>query len=111
MTEIQPIPIGELELDRENPRLTEFGITQKSTQKEILEVLWDEMAVDELMYSIVSNGFWNYEPLIVLESPNSEKYIVLGECLKQWAHEVHEVSGIAREKMFEQLSAVETENK
>jgi hypothetical protein len=77
MPEIQPTEIDQLELDRENPRLTEFGITQKSSQKEILQVLWDEMAVDELMHSIVSNGFWDYEPLTILKNPDSDKYIVL----------------------------------
>jgi len=74
---IRDIKISELVLDRENPRLSEFGIDEKSTQKDILEILWDEMAVDELMYSIVSNGFWDYEPLTVLETLDPEKYIVL----------------------------------
>jgi len=67
MTNIVPIAIDELILDRRNPRLSEFGITSKSKEEEILLILWDEMAVNELMYSIVSNGFWDYEPLIVIK--------------------------------------------
>ncbi|MCB9136152.1 MAG: hypothetical protein H6636_12045 [Anaerolineales bacterium] len=77
MSTIEPLELHQLELDKENPRLSEFGINQNSTQKDILEILWDEMAVNELMYSIVSNGFWDYEPLTVLETSNPEKFIVL----------------------------------
>lgn len=67
MTDIKPIELKSLVFDRKNPRLSEFGITEKSKEEEILQILWDEMAVDELMYSIVSNGFWDYEPLIVIQ--------------------------------------------
>ena len=38
------------------------------------------MAVNELMYSIVSNGFWDYEPLILLpknNSSNNNEYIAI----------------------------------
>ncbi|MCP4367785.1 MAG: hypothetical protein GY797_06685 [Deltaproteobacteria bacterium] len=77
MSQIKLIGIDQLELDRRNPRLSEFGINKHSMQKEILEILWDEMAVDELMYSIVANGFWDYEPLIVLDDPDADKFIVL----------------------------------
>lgn len=77
MSPIKKININQLKLDRKNPRLSEFGINEDSTRKEVLEVLWDEMAVDELMYSIVSNGFWEYEPLTVLETMDSKDYIVI----------------------------------
>ena len=68
MTDIKNIGLKKLLPDKQNPRLSEFGITEKSEETEILKILWDEMAVNELMYSIVSNGFWDYEPLIVMES-------------------------------------------
>ncbi|NRA50636.1 MAG: hypothetical protein HRU12_16000, partial [Phaeodactylibacter sp.] len=61
------IPLDKIILDRENPRLIEFGIQANSREEDIIEILWREMAVDELMYSIVSNKFWEYEPLICLE--------------------------------------------
>lgn len=67
MTETQPEALEKLKLDFKNPRLSEFGIDSKSKESEILSILWDEMAVNELMYSIVSNGFWDFEPLIVIE--------------------------------------------
>lgn len=75
MANVQKIEIDKLILDKENPRLAEFGISAKSSDNEILEILWEEMAIDELMYSIVSNTFWDYEPLIVLKS--DKKFIVV----------------------------------
>ena len=75
MTEIKNIELSKLRLDYQNPRLSEFGITEKTLDKEILEILWNEMAVNELMYSIVSNGFWDYEPLIVM--PDGKEFITI----------------------------------
>lgn len=77
MTEIENISLTKLILDKQNPRLSEFGITTKSKESEILQILWDEMAVNELMYSIVSNGFWDYEPLIVMKAERSDNYVAI----------------------------------
>lgn len=74
-SKIKYIPIDEIVLDNQNPRLSEFGISQKSSESAVIKILWEEMAVNELMYSIVSNGFWDYEPLIVLKS--KEKFIAI----------------------------------
>lgn len=74
-TPVQFVPVKDLLLDYANPRLSEFGIDKQSQQKEIVQVLWDEMALKELIYSIISDGFWEYEPLIVLQ--NGDKFIVL----------------------------------
>lgn len=75
MTHIENINIQNLRFDHRNPRISEFGVTQNTSQQEILQILWDEMAVNELVYSIVTNGYWNYEPLIVLK--NEMNYIVV----------------------------------
>lgn len=75
MTGIEKISLEKIFLDRENPRLVEFGITAKSKEEEVISILWNEMAVDELMYSIVSNKFWEYEPLILLK--NKDKFIAV----------------------------------
>lgn len=77
MTDIQNINLNKLQLDRQNPRLSEFGITNKSKESEILQILWDEMAVNELMYSIVSNGFWDYEPLIIMKLEGQDDYVAI----------------------------------
>ena len=75
MTEIKNIELSKIDLDPKNPRLSEFGITEKSRDEEILKILWNEMAVNELMYSIVSNGFWDYEPLIIM--PENDRFIAI----------------------------------
>lgn len=68
--------VKNLKLDRENPRLVEFGITSSSSEQEIMMILYDEMAITELMYSISKNGYWTYEPLIIMPD-NDGKFIVL----------------------------------
>lgn len=68
-----PLPEGEYErvepsalsLDRRNPRLVEYGVTANATEEEVIRILWDEMAVDEVAMSIASSGFWGHEPLLV----------------------------------------------
>ena len=45
----------------------EYGANANSPQSELLEILWWEMAVDEVAMSIAVNGYWDYEPLIVIE--------------------------------------------
>lgn len=72
---VAQIPISDILLDYKNPRISEFGFTKKSPESEILKVLWDEMAVNEIMLSITSNGYWDYEPLIVIKE--SSNYIVI----------------------------------
>ncbi len=67
---IEYLDYDKIKLDFRNPRLSEFGISKNSKDEEILQILWEEMAVNELLYSIVSNGFWDYEPLIVVEQKN-----------------------------------------
>lgn len=69
---VKYLDYDKIKLDFRNPRLSEFGISEKSKEEEILQILWEEMAVNELLYSIVSNGFWDYEPLIVVKE--KDKY-------------------------------------
>ncbi len=68
--------IKNLKLDRENPRLIEFNISSRTTEQEIMMILYNEMAITELMYSISKNGYWTYEPLIVMPDRDG-KFIVL----------------------------------
>jgi len=65
-----------LKLDRENPRLVEFGITPSSSEQEIMMILYKEMAITELMYSIAKNKYWTYEPLIIMPIEDG-KFVVL----------------------------------
>ena len=64
----EDIPVDDLLLDGENPRLA--STAQGPSQEDLLRVLWTEMAVDEIALSIAANGFYQQEPLLVIpENP------------------------------------------
>lgn len=79
--EIKFMSVEDLLLDYENPRLNPYGET--SSQEELLRVLWEEMAVDELVLSIAANGYFKEEPLFVIpettpgKKKSNGKYIVV----------------------------------
>jgi len=58
------IPTGQLLLDTENPRIA--WKNGDSTQTDMVKLLWTEMAVDEVAFSIAENGFFRSEPLFVI---------------------------------------------
>lgn len=51
-------------LDDDNPRLSAIG--DAKNQDELVQVLWDEMAVSEVALSIAANGYFEEEPLFVV---------------------------------------------
>ena len=60
----EPIPVGELNLDPKNPRLT-GEIYSVADQEKILKRLWNEFNVSEITDSIyASEQFWSHESLI-----------------------------------------------
>ncbi|PLX98041.1 MAG: hypothetical protein C0623_13970 [Desulfuromonas sp.] len=61
------IQTNDLHFDHHNPRLAEYGITQETSEEEILQILWDAMDVRELTQSISASGFFPHEALIVTE--------------------------------------------
>jgi hypothetical protein len=68
--------LGELQLDANNPRLAELGITSNATQFDLIKALWEEMAVEEVAMSIAYSGYFEHEPLFVEEASNG-KFIVI----------------------------------
>lgn len=75
------IPVEQLLLDMENPRLArQIG---ENSQSDMVKLLWSEMAVDEVAFSIAENGYFRSEPLFVIAQNPEEKelkkrkYIVL----------------------------------
>jgi hypothetical protein len=58
-------PVSLLRLDLENPRLQTGNDFEISTEEELIEVLADIAALDELVLSICTNSYLNLEPLIV----------------------------------------------
>lgn len=78
--DIRFVPVGDLLLDGENPRLASLTMTDDPSQMDLMRALWTEMAVDELVLSIAANGYFPEEPLFVVPSPDAKhpgEYIVL----------------------------------
>lgn len=69
-------PVNLLRLDLENPRLQTGNDFDISTEEELIEVLADIAALDELVLSICTNTYLNLEPLIVC-GPDGGPYTVL----------------------------------
>ena len=66
---------SDLLFDKENPRLIEFGASEFSEDR-LINLLWKEMAIDELVMSILAYGFFEHEPLYVM-ADHKGKFIVL----------------------------------
>lgn len=66
---------SDLLFDKENPRLVEFNSVDL-TEAQLINLLWKEMAVDELVMSIMAFGFFEHEPLYVM-SNGLDKFVVL----------------------------------
>lgn len=73
--QIEMIAVSGLDFDLQNPRLVEFAKDKALTPEEVLNILWDEMDVRELVLSMASSGFFPHEPLIVAEE--SGKNVVI----------------------------------
>jgi len=66
---------SELHFDRQNPRLAEYGISAKTTDEDIITILWDAMDVRELVQSIAASGFFPHEPLIITKEGRKQVVI------------------------------------
>lgn len=73
--------VSQLLLDAHNPRLAAEESTR--SQEELVRFLWNEMAVDEIAFSIAKNSFFEEERLFVIPQRASEpdsdtkKYVVV----------------------------------
>lgn len=75
--EIVPMEVSGLAFDLKNPRLPEFGLTDNSTEADVIKVLWEAMDVEELVMSIAASGFFRHEPLIVARE-NRKNIVIEG---------------------------------
>ncbi|WMC07757.1 hypothetical protein [Elizabethkingia anophelis] len=66
---IYSIKIEKLNLDQLNPRL--YGDSEKESQEEIMQRIYDKENIDELATSLAMNGYFEEEPIIVI--PKSEE--------------------------------------
>ena len=69
MRDLGRVPLSELSLDPQNPRLPEA--IQGATEAELLEYIFDNELLDELAASFVANGYFDNEPVLVLR-PNGD---------------------------------------
>jgi hypothetical protein len=73
---VEHVLVDQLLLDDKNPRLAYAGDTH--SQEDLIRVLWTEMAVDEVAFSIAANGFFVEEPLLVIPSSQfKNKYVII----------------------------------
>lgn len=77
MSQIEYISSSLLTFDKENPRLVEFATATDENQ--ILNCLWDNMAIDELVMSILAQGFFEHEPLYVIPSTKDDGLFIVIE--------------------------------
>lgn len=62
------VELKDLRFDRENPRFTDQTF---QSDDDLIRYLYDEMDVAEIIQSILSSGYLNYEPLIVMKEGTS----------------------------------------
>ncbi|HXR08979.1 MAG TPA: ParB/Srx family N-terminal domain-containing protein [Candidatus Acidoferrum sp.] len=78
LPESKKIAVTDLLLDPNNPRLGEYGIKPDAAQADLLKVLWEKMAVEELAMSIAYNGYFQHEPLLVEKNSKGELIVIEG---------------------------------
>jgi hypothetical protein len=69
--------VRNLYFDFQNPRLIECGIKESDSQEKVLKILWKAMDAKEIAMSIVANGYFQNDPLIVAEE-NGKKVVIEG---------------------------------
>lgn len=75
--ELIKIEVGKLEFDRKNPRLLEFELPESAPESEVIDLLWDTMNIEELIMSIVANGFFQHEPVFFI-AENNKNFVIEG---------------------------------
>lgn len=72
---MKQIPLGQLKIDAQSPRLAIYDVDCRTSQQQLIQVYLNEMGINILINSIISSGFWPYSPLVVIE--DDDDYIVL----------------------------------
>src|SRR5688572_19331819 len=69
------VPYDELVLDPQNPRLPEE--LQGRPQSEIFDYFYDKGVLEELVESMLDNGFFEHEPIIALKPDRRGQRVVV----------------------------------
>ncbi len=77
MQELKNIPISDLFLDVENPRI-HGKISENITQEELAVYIYKNFGISDLKDSILKNGYFPVEPMIAIPAENgSDKFTVV----------------------------------
>ena len=77
MAKIEYIGSASFVFDDQNPRLVEFGVAGYN-EEQFINLLWREMAVEELVMSILAQGFFDHEPLYVMRRGDGKLVVLEG---------------------------------
>lgn len=77
MTRIEYVDSTNLVFDSQNPRMVEFS-ANLYTEEQLINLLWREMAVEELVMSILALGFFDHEPLYVMRREDGKLIVLEG---------------------------------
>jgi len=77
MPSIDYIDSANLVFDSQNPRMVEFGVNEYP-EDQLINLLWKEMAVEELVMSILAMGFFDHEPLYVMRREDGKMIVLEG---------------------------------
>ena len=69
------IDVDRLRLDRKNPRLVDSDGSM--TEEQIISSLYKTEELDELLYSMATNGYMNIEPLVVCLEDSDDRLVVI----------------------------------
>lgn len=73
------IEVEKLHFDVHNPRLAEVGVEEALSEIEVAQILWRELAADEIFMSIVAaGGFFQHEPLFAEQRTGGEYVVIEG---------------------------------
>jgi hypothetical protein len=72
---ISPYPLEAIALDKENPRLI---LPARASDLEIVRMMYEGEALDELALSFVENGYFTEEPVVLVpDGKRADRYIVV----------------------------------
>lgn len=77
MPRIEYVESANLLFDGQNPRMVEFGVNEYS-EEQLINLLWRDMAVEELVMSILAMGFFDHEPLYVMRRKDGKMIVLEG---------------------------------
>ncbi len=78
MFAIESIPLSRLLLDKENPRIHQ-SISPQITQINLAKFIYDNFGINDLKDSILKNGYFPVEPMVVIPANDGEDNFIVVE--------------------------------